>query len=50
VGRDLKGHPTPAMGRVATHQITLPRAPSNPASNASRNGAPTAFQAIYSSV
>ena len=31
-----------AMGRIATHQIRLPRAPSNIASNASRVGASTA--------
>ena len=30
------------MGRIATHQIRLLRAPSNPALNASRNGASTA--------
>jgi len=30
-GRDLEDHqtPTPAMGRAATHQLRLPRAPSN---------------------
>jgi len=32
----------PAMGRAATHQLRLPRAPSILALNTSRNGAPTA--------
>ena len=30
----------PAMGRAATHQLRLPRAPSNLALSASRDGAP----------
>ena len=36
-GRDIQDQllPTPDMGRAATHKITLPRAPSNPALNAS---------------
>jgi len=40
--RDLKAHaaPTPAMGRAAPHQLRLPRAPSNLALGASRDGAP----------
>ena len=33
----------PVMGRVATHQTRLPRAPSNLALNTSEDGAPTAF-------
>ena len=32
----------PAMGRAATQQLRLPRAPSSLALNASRDGAPTA--------
>ena len=32
----------PTMGRAATHQTGLPRAPSNVALNSSRDGAPTA--------
>ena len=42
-GRDLTDHPapTPTMGRAAPHQLRLPRAPSNLALNASRDGAPT---------
>ena len=42
VGRDLKAHPdpTPATGRAAPHQLRLPRAPSNLALSASRDGAP----------
>ena len=42
VGRDLKAHaaPTPTMGRAAPHQLRLPRAPSNLALSASRDGAP----------
>ena len=31
---------TPAVGRAASHQLRLPRAPSSLALNASRNGAP----------
>ena len=44
VGRDLKAHPVPprAMGRAATQQLRLPRAPSSLALNAPRDGAPTA--------
>jgi len=45
VGGDLKVHPVPApcvVGRAATHQIRLPRAPSNLALDTSRDGAPTA--------
>ena len=35
-------HPQcPAMGRVATHQLRLPRAPSNLALSTTRDGAPT---------
>ena len=42
VGENLKAHPapTPAMGRAASHQLRLPRAPSNLALSASRDGAP----------
>ena len=42
VGRNLKAHlvPTPGMGRAATQQLGLPRAPSNLASSASGDGAP----------
>ena len=35
----------PAMGRVTTHQLTLCRAPSNPALSTPRDGAPTALWA-----
>ena len=44
VQKDLKEHPVPnpAVGRAALHQLRLPMAPSNLASSASRNGAPTA--------
>ena len=38
--RALSSNPT-AMGRAACHHIRLPRAPSNLALNASRDGAPT---------
>jgi len=42
IERDLKAHtaPTPAMGRAAPYQLRLPRAPSNLALSASRDGAP----------
>jgi len=45
VGRDLKAHPdpTPCGGLGATHQLRLPRAPSNLALRTSRDGAPQAF-------
>ena len=44
VGRNLKAHPylPSAVGRAATQQLRLPRAPSSLALNASRDGAPTA--------
>ena len=35
----------PAMGRIATHQIRLPRAPSSLALSTSKDGAPTALWA-----
>ena len=40
--RELRAHadPIPAMGRAAPHQLRLPRAPSNLALSASRDGAP----------
>jgi len=42
IERDLKAHPapTPAMGRAAPYPLRLPRAPSNLALSASRDGAP----------
>jgi len=51
-GRDLEAHPvpTPCHGLVATHQIRLPRAPSNLALKASRDGASTALWAACSIV
>jgi len=36
--------PTPAVGRAATHQLRLPRAPSNPALRASRDSEYTVLQ------
>ena len=41
-GRDFKAHatPIPTVGRAAPHQLRLPRAPSNLALSASRDGAP----------
>jgi len=47
VGRDLKDHvvPTPCHRLVATHQLRLPRAPSNLALSTSRDGASTALWA-----
>ena len=41
VGRELKALP-PAMGRAASHQLRLPRAPSNLALSTSMDGASTA--------
>lgn len=43
VGRDLKAHTAQpaALGRAASHQLILPRAPSNSAWSTSRDGAPT---------
>jgi len=48
-GRDLKVHPvpTPAVGRAAPHQLRLPRAPSNLALSASRDGAPQLLWAAW---
>jgi len=42
VRTDLEDHlvPTPAMVRAATHQLRLPRAPSNLALSATRDGEP----------
>jgi len=45
VGRDRKAipAPTPAMSRASPHQFRLPRAPSNLALSASRDGASGQF-------
>ena len=40
----------PAMGRAATHLMSLPRAPANLALNAYRDGAPTAIWAACASL
>ena len=44
IGRDFRDHPVlpNAMGRAASHQLRLPRAPSNLVFNTSRDGAPIA--------
>jgi len=44
IGRDFRDHPVlpNAMGRAASHQLRLPRAPSNRALGAFRDGAPIA--------
>lgn len=39
----------PAAGKAAPYQLRLPRAPSNPALNASRDGEPAALRAACSS-
>jgi len=51
-GWDPKAHPfpTPCSRLVATHQLKLPRAPSNWAFSASRDGAPTASPGSCASV
>ena len=52
VGRALKAHPAPtrAVCRAASHQLKLPRAPSNLVFSASRDGAPTASLGSCASV
>ena len=52
VGRNLTAHPTPnpIVGRAAPHQLRLPRAPSNLALSASRDGAPQLLWAAVSAL
>jgi len=40
VGRDLTAHSAPTHGQGCHHQLRLPRAPSNLALSACRDGAP----------
>jgi len=47
VGRDLTAHSAPTHGQGCHHQLRLPRAPSNLALSASRDGEPQLLWAAW---